>query len=735
MKRSGKRPLPPHVLEAVEAKAAARRLDERAFFWAEVLAAEAGVGGARSHGRCLPDTLEDVFPELLHRPRDEHGPAGDDGGLRTMKRLAEAYDDVPVTVDDPLAATGSADPVTPLPAGPEGVAALDASLRKVASNVAMDELARNVRERCRFMSLTPVQRHTVPLALAGRDVIASAATGSGKTAAYLIPALAEMLANEKDDTAVYEDAGNEDEDEAGQDEAGEAEAEAIRDASSSAGGYGRRRKGGAATPELDELGDLGDIFDDIDDIFDDGAEAGGFASDGDGYNGSLEDRLHALNPPGKSTPARPRCVVLVPTRELAHQVTLQAKRLCFKTGLKVATLHGGQSVKPQLEQLAQGPDVVVATPGRLLTCAKDEPYLDMSNVRTLVVDEADQMLDMGFEPQVREILIGGCGTPPPRSPVRSRSVTRSKENSAPGRQSLLFSATFPPNVQALAARLVMSPGLGSGLYGNVVSDSSHSPTPAKVAVGKIGGAAAANITQHLLLADHLRERKMDLLVAVLRSRPLERRTLVFVAAKTDAKWVRAKLQEAAEADERAGRALRALRAQSESVNPGGDSNDSAVAESSAIPDPTLFSADELHGDCSQGARTRALDAFSSGAVRVLVATDVASRGLDLPDVTHVVNFDLPTDSRDFDAYVHRIGRTARAGKGGHATSFYVPGFGGNGNGPIWRAMMETMTETGQAIPEWFAASPDANGPPPGGRGYMRVGRGRGTGRRGRGGRR
>ena len=724
MKRSGKRPLPPHVLEAVEAKAAARRLDERAFFWAEVRAAEAGVGGARSHGRCLPDTLEDVFPELLH-PRDEDGPAGDDGGLNAMRRLAEAYDDVPVTVDDPLAATGSADPVTPLPAGPEGVAALDASLRRVGSNnAATDELAKNVRERCRFMSLTPVQRHTVPLALAGRDVIASAATGSGKTAAYLIPALAEMLANEKDDTAVYEDAGNEDEDEAGQDEAGEAEA--TRDASSSVGGYGRRRKGGAATPELD---DLGDIFDDLLDDDDDGAEAGGFASDGDA-SGSLEDRLDALNPPGKSTPARPRCVVLVPTRELAHQVTLQARRLCFATGLKVATLHGGQSVKPQLEQLAQGPDVVVATPGRLLTCAKDEPYLDMSRVRTLVVDEADQMLDMGFEPQVREILIGGCGTPPPRSPVRSRSVTRSKENSAPGRQSLLFSATFPPNVQALAARLVMAPGLGSGLYGNVVSDSSQSPTPAKVAVGKIGGAAASNITQRLLLSDHLRERKMESLIAVLRSRPLERRTLVFVAAKTDAKWVRAKLQLAAETDERAARAAAAA---SSSLSANASDSDSAVAGS--IPDPTLFSADELHGDCTQGARTRALDAFSTGAVRVLVATDVASRGLDLPDVGHVVNFDLPTDSRDFDAYVHRIGRTARAGKGGTSTSFYVPGFGGNGNGPIWRAMMETMTETGQAIPEWFAASPDANGPPPGGRGYMRVGRGRGTGRRGRGGRR
>ena len=727
MKRSGKRPLPPHVLEAVEAKAAARRLDERAFFWAELRAAEAGVGGARSHGRCLPDTLEDVFPELLH-PRDEDGPAGDDGGLNAMRRLAEAYDDVPVTVDDPLAATGSADPVTPLPAGPEGVAALDASLRRVASNnAATDELAKNVRERCRFMSLTPVQRHAVPLALAGRDVIASAATGSGKTAAYLIPALATMLADDEDDTA-----GNEDEDEAlrasqtlRQDEAGEAEAESG-DAPSSAGGYGRRRKGGAATPELD---DLGDIFDDLLDDDDDGAEAGGFASDGDA-SGSLEDRLDALNPPGKSTPARPRCVVLVPTRELAHQVTLQARRLCFATGLKVATLHGGQSVKPQLEQLAQGPDVVVATPGRLLTCAKDEPYLDMSRVRTLVVDEADQMLDMGFEPQVREILIGGCGTPPPRSPVRSRPVTATSKENEPGRQSLLFSATFPPNVQALAARLVMAPGLGSGLYGNVVSDSSQSPTPAKVAVGKIGGAAASNITQRLLLSDHLRERKMESLIAVLRSRPLERRTLVFVAAKTDAKWVRAKLQLAAEADELAARAA-ASSSSSSSTN--ASDSDSAVAGS--IPDPTLFSADELHGDCTQGARTRALDAFSTGAVRVLVATDVASRGLDLPDVGHVVNFDLPTDSRDFDAYVHRIGRTARAGKGGTSTSFYVPGFGGNGNGPIWRAMMETLTETGQAIPEWFAGLPDANGPPPGGRGYMRVGRGRGTGRRVRGGRR
>ena len=177
-------------------------------------------------------------------------------------------------------------------------------------------------------------------------------------------------------------------------------------------------------------------------------------------------------------------------------------------------------------------------------------------------------------------------------PVRSRPVTATSKENEPGRQSLLFSATFPPNVQALAARLVMAPGLGSGLYGNVVSDSSQSPTPAKVAVGKIGGRRRVNITQRLLLSDHLRERKMESLIAVLRSRPLERRTLVFVAAKTDAKWVRAKLQLAAEADERAARAASA--ASSSSSANASDSN-SAVAGS--IPDPTLFSADELHGDC------------------------------------------------------------------------------------------------------------------------------------------
>ena len=455
MKRAGKQSLPPHVLKAVEEKARTRRLDERAFFWAEVAAVETGVGGAKSHGRCLPDELDDVFPELV-----KGAEGGADTAVRdddaTVRRLAEAYDDVPVTVDDPLADTGAVPAVTPLPPGPKGV---DELMRHhLMTEPAADELRTNVRERCRFASLTPIQRHAVPLAFEGRDIIASAATGSGKTAAYLIPAIAAILANQNDDDSID---STMDDDDSMDEEGAEGADEEARSVVSTGAGYGRRRKGGAGTPELDELSEQsGFLFDDeseIDDQMPVEEEETQIMP-----VLSVEDELDALNPPGKRTPARPRCVVLVPTRELAHQVTTQARRLCLFTGLKVALLHGGQSVKPQLEQLAQGPDILVATPGRLLTCAKDEPYLDLTRVGVLVVDEADQMLDMGFEPQMREILVGGCGVPPPRSPVRSPG------GPIKGRQSLLFSATFPPNVQRLAAQLVMAPGQGRGIYGNIV---------------------------------------------------------------------------------------------------------------------------------------------------------------------------------------------------------------------------------------------------------------------------
>ena len=152
------------------------------------------------------------------------------------------------------------------------------------------------------------------------------------------------------------------------------------------------------------------------------------------------------------TRAPPRFSVLVPTRELAAQVALEARRLLFGTGRTVALLHGGQSVKPQLEQLAFAPMVVVSTPGRLLTCAADEGYVSLEEVKTLILDEADQMVDMGFAPQVAEICRGeACGVPPPAplvSPHASFAGGAARDFRV-GRQTLLFSH-LPPAVRRLA---------------------------------------------------------------------------------------------------------------------------------------------------------------------------------------------------------------------------------------------------------------------------------------------
>ena len=700
MRRSGKPKLPPHVLAAVEEKARARRADERAFFWSEVEAARTGVGGARSHGRCLPDTEEELFPHLFHRGDDDDDDDAMDDDARAAQRraaLAEAYDDIPVTVDDPLAAAGVAEAVAPLPEGPAGVDAL-------ASSLADDRLRENVRRRLGFTALTPIQRYAVPLAWAGRDLICSAATGSGKTAAYLIPAIQGILAEPEGAAAEgAEGAEGADADDANVEV--EPDASALEPlwevpkttaASSARGGYGRRRAGGVVSVDAALEADLDDLFSDAD------AEDEDEDEDEDEFDGSSSSSSSSssVSDPhaGLVTPASPRVVILVPTRELAAQVALQARRLVFSTGLRVALLHGGQSVKPQLEQLAHAPHVVVSTPGRLLTCAKDEPYLDLTRVRTLVLDEADQMVDMGFEPQVAEIL-RDAGVPPPASGLPRGARSRD------GRQTLMFSATFPPNVRRLAASLVVG---GSA------------PPPANVAVGRVGS-TVAGIEQRFVPADALRERKFNLLEAVLRATPDSDRTLVFCAGKSTAAWVRAQLQRVLEeetAKERAAAAVAGAETETET-------------ETTLSPAATMFAAEELHGDCTQGARSRALDAFASGACRVLVATDVASRGLDLPDVRHVINFDLPTDARDFDAYVHRIGRTGRAGRRGLATSLYVPGFGGDGNGPIHRALSELMEETGQRPPAWFEALPDRAGAPPGGfarGGGGGGGRGRGGGR-------
>lgn len=757
MKRAGKAKLPPHVLAAVEEKARLRRIDERAHFWSEVESARTGVGGARSHGRCLPDAEEDLFPGSFEDVEDADASEASAASSRAGARRAEieaAYDDIPVKTVDPLGEPqpqGGAeirderdavdyDPVStgprfptppPFPVGPRGVDALAARLAAVADggadrepSAAAEALKRTISRRLGFATLTPIQRHAVPLALAGRDLVCSAATGSGKTFAYLAPAIATAIANETTHDEIvkrfHETRKAETSAERGDGAIGEEEENAYekKNASASRGGYGRRRRASSVDePDSDEpepepepefsaeslsprvSNGSTTVHGSVDDdSFANEQNAG--TNETSGLSGCSESDDDPMNR-DRLTPARPRVLVLVPTRELAAQVALEARRLLFGTGRTVALLHGGQSVKPQLEQLAFAPTVVVSTPGRLLTCAADEGYVSLAEVKTLILDEADQMVDMGFAPQVAEICRGeACGVPPPAPLVSGSAVGtgEKREESARirdfrvGRQTLLFSATFPPAVRRLALDIAVG-GPGSG-----------APPPARVAVGRVGSTVAGIEQSLVLCASNLREKKFPALVeALARMATAETseteeiggeiagasgdRVLVFCAGKSTAKWVRAELTKLLDAD-------------------------TLMARARGVPVPRTFAAEELHGDCSQGARSRALDAFASGACRVLVATDVASRGLDLPAVTAVINFDLPTDGRDFDAYVHRIGRTGRAGRKGLALSLYHPGFNKyEGNGPIYQPLLELMRETGQDVPDWFARSPDASGNP------------------------
>ena len=272
-------------------------------------------------------------------------------------------------------------------------------------------------------------------------------------------------------------------------------------------------------------------------------------------------------------------LVLVPTRELAMQVGESFRNLgrYLPRPTKVLTVFGGVSINPQMMALRGGADIVVATPGRLLDLA-DHNAVRLSEVSTLVLDEADRLLDEGFADELTRVLA--------LLPER--------------RQNLLFSATFPQAVRSLAELLLRDP-----LCVDIAPVAATQP----------------DIQQRSIAVDP--ERRTQLLRHLIQQQGWER-TLVFVATKYATEHVAMKLQ-------RLGFAARAL-----------------------------------HGDLSQGARTQALADFKAGRVRVLIATDVAARGIDVVDLAAVVNFDLPRSTAD---YVHRIGRTGRAGASGVAVSF------------------------------------------------------------------
>jgi len=276
---------------------------------------------------------------------------------------------------------------------------------------------------------------------------------------------------------------------------------------------------------------------------------------------------------------RVRALVVAPTRELAEQIHQSFTDMGRRTGLRSATIYGGVGMGRQLDALRRGPEIVVACPGRLLDHLR-QGTVNLSQVEVLVLDEADRMFDMGFLPDVRRIV---------------RAVPRQ-------RQTLLFSATMPDDIRALARDVLQNP-----------------------LTVQIGRSAPAETVSHTLypVPTH---RKTELLIELLRTTEFEA-VLVFTRTKHRAKRLAQELQ-------RDG-----------------------------------FRATSLQGNLSQNQRQAAMEGFRSGAYRIMVATDIAARGIDVLSISHVINYDMPDTA---DAYTHRIGRTGRAEQAGQAYSLFTP---------------------------------------------------------------
>ncbi|KAF5725516.1 DEAD-box ATP-dependent RNA helicase 37 [Tripterygium wilfordii] len=385
-----------------------------------------------------------------------------------------------------------------------------------------EALNQNIR-RCKYVKPTPVQRYAIPISLAGRDLMACAQTGSGKTAAFCFPIISGIMKGQGQST--------------------------------------HRPLRGSRT-------------------------------------------------------AYPLALILSPTRELSCQIHEEAKKFSYQTGVRVVVAYGGAPINQQLRDMERGVDILVATPGRLVDLL-ERARVSLQMIRYLALDEADRMLDMGFEPQIRKI-VEQCDMPP-------QGV----------RQTMLFSATFPKEIQRLASDF-----LSSYIF---------------LAVGRVGSSTDLIVQRvEFVQESDKRSHLMDLLHAQ-RTNGVQGKqalTLVFVETKK-----------------------------------GADSLEHWLSVNG-------FPATTIHGDRSQQEREQALRSFKSGNTPILVATDVAARGLDIPHVAHVVNFDLPND---IDDYVHRIGRTGRAGKSGLATAFF-----NENNGSLAKSLSDLMQEANQEVPAWLS---------------------------------
>jgi superfamily II DNA/RNA helicase len=295
-----------------------------------------------------------------------------------------------------------------------------------------------------------------------------------------------------------------------------------------------------------------------------------------GFGVPLLERLLA---PGEGGDGRPQALVVVPTRELGLQVARDIAAAGRTRGVRVLPIYGGVAYEPQTEALRKGVELVVGTPGRLLDLAKGK-QLKLDKIHSLVLDEADRMLDLGFLDDVEKIL----------------AMLPSE------RQTMLFSATMPEPIVALARRFLRNP---MTIHAGHTAETGPSPQ-----------------TRQIIYRTHSLN-KLEIVARILQAR--ERGlTMIFCRTKRSADRVAQDL------------------------------------------DFRGFAAAAVHGDLGQGARERALRAFRAGKVDVLVATDVAARGLDVAGVTHVINYDCPEDP---DTYTHRIGRTGRAGATGVAVTF------------------------------------------------------------------
>ncbi|XP_064097392.1 ATP-dependent RNA helicase DDX3X-like isoform X2 [Macrobrachium nipponense] len=408
------------------------------------------------------------------------------------------------------------------------------------ADIKLTEIIRQNISMARYERPTPVQKYALPFILSKRDLMACAQTGSGKTAAFLVPIL----------NQIYE-------------------------------------------------------------------------------QGPVQVKNN--NPRGRNK-QYPLALVLAPTRELATQIYDESRKFSYRARVRPCVVYGGADVVAQMRDLSRGCHLLVATPGRLADMI-DRGKVGLDYVKFLVLDEADRMLDMGFEPQIRRIVEEDNMPPTGR------------------RQTLMFSATFPKEIQRLAQDF-----LDNYIF---------------LAVGRVGS-TSENITQKIVWVAE--DDKRSFLLDILNAAGLDRLS----NANKDNKL-----------------AIVALPPQEESLTlvfvetkKGADALEEFLYRHG-------YPVTSIHGDRSQREREDALRVFRSGQCPILVATAVAARGLDIPHVKHVINFDLPSDIEE---YVHRIGRTGRMGNLGLATSFF-----NDKNRNMVRDLVELLQEAKQELPKWLEA--------------------------------